>query len=268
MRHGYAFQTAKLNHCNAAFPSDNSERSCHHPKDTAMLRVLLVPALLLAAAPLAAAKDNPKPMVEGLKTPESVAVGPNGAIYISEIGEFGKDGDGRIVVVKNGKIVPFVDGLDDPKGIVVFSKWLFVADITKVLRIDLMTKKVELFAPANAFPTPPLFLNDITADAESGMLYVSDSGDLKGHGGAVYRITPQGLVDLVVNEKTLPGLNTPNGVLNDGASHLLLADFGTGDLHRIKLANRTTEKIAAGLGSPDGLAWDNFGRLFISDYKG
>jgi glucose/arabinose dehydrogenase/sugar lactone lactonase YvrE len=164
--------------------------------------------------------------------------------------------------------VPFIEGLDDPKGIVVFSKWLFVADINKVLRIDLMSKKAELFAPANAFPTPPLFLNDITADPESGTIYVSDSGDLKGHGGAVYQISPQGLVKLVVNEKNLPGLNTPNGVLLDGASHLLLADFGTGDLHRIKLANGTSEKIAAGLGSCDGLAWDNYGRLYVSDWKG
>ncbi|HXD88705.1 MAG TPA: PQQ-dependent sugar dehydrogenase [Urbifossiella sp.] len=233
-----------------------------------MTRLLLLGAALLAAAPIAAAKDNPRPIAEGLKSPESVAVGPNGAVYVSEIGEFGKNGDGRIVVIRNGKIVPFVDGLDDPKGIVVFSKWLFVADVTKVLKIDLFTKKVDLFAPANAFPTPPLFLNDITADPESGMVYVSDSGDLKGHGGAVYRITPQGLVTLVVDEKSLPGLNTPNGVLLDGASHLLLADFGTGELHRIKLANRTSEKIAAGLGSCDGLAWDNHGRLFVSDWKG
>lgn len=233
-----------------------------------MMRSLLLGAALVAAAPAASAKDNPKPIAEGLKSPESVAVGPDGAIYISEIGEFNKNGDGRIVAIRNGKVVPLVDGLDDPKGIAVFSRWLFVADVTKVLKIDLVTKKVDLFAPANSFPTPPLFLNDITADPESGMVYVSDSGDLKGHGGAVYRITPQGLVSLVINEKSLPGLNTPNGVLLDGASHLLLADFGTGELHRIKLANRTTEKIAEGLGSCDGLAWDNHGRLFVSDWKG
>ena len=232
------------------------------------MKRLILSALFLALAPFASAKDAPKPMVEGLKSPESVAVGPDGTIYVSEIGEFGKDGDGRIVTIKNGKIVPFVDGLDDPKGIVVFSKWLFVADVTKVLRIDLMSRKVELFAPANAFPTPPMFLNDITADPESGTIYVSDSGDLKGHGGAVYRISPQGLVSTLVNEKNLPGLNTPNGVLNDGASHLLLADFGTGELHRIKLSNGTSEKVAEGLGSPDGLAWDHHGRLYVSDWKG
>lgn len=181
-----------------------------------MKRLLLLSAFLLASLPLASAKEAPKPMVSGLKNPESVAVGPDGTIYVSEIGEFGKNGDGRIVVIKNGKIVPFVDGLDDPKGIVVFSKWLFVTDVDKVLRIDLTSKKVELFVPANAFPVPPMFLNDIAADPESGMIYVSDSGTTKGQGGAVYRITQQGLVSTLVNEKTLPGLNLPNGLLLDG----------------------------------------------------
>ena len=57
-------------------------------------------------------------------------------------------------------------------------------------------------------------------------------------------------------------------MLLDGASHLLLADFGTGCLYRIKLADRSVEKLADGLGAPDGLAWDQFGRLFVSDWKG
>jgi len=128
-----------------------------------MKRLLLLCVVMLATTPFASAKENPKPIIEGLKSPESVAVGPDGTIYISEIGEFDKDGDGRIAVFKNGKLTTLVDGLDDPKGITLFARWLFVADKTKVLRIDLFSKKVELFAPANAFPTAPLFLNDITA---------------------------------------------------------------------------------------------------------
>lgn len=231
-----------------------------------MTRLLLLAAVLAFAGP-AAAKDLPKPMIEGLKSPESVAVGPDGTIYISEIGEFGKDGDGRIAAYKNGKLTALVEGLDDPKGIVVFSKWLFVADITKVLRIDLLSKKVEIFAPANAFPVAPMFLNDIAADAESGTIFVTDSGDLKGHGGAVYSITPQGIVRTVVNEKIMPGLNLPNGVLSDGASHILVADMGRGELYRVKLADGSSEKIAEGLGGVDGLVWDNHGRLFTSDWK-
>jgi glucose/arabinose dehydrogenase len=227
-------------------------------------------ALLLFAAPAAA---QPKVLVSGLVRPESVCVGPNGRIYATVIGELDKDGDGAVVLIENGKATPVVTGLDDPKGIVAFRQWLFVADKKRVLRIDVggkggATGKYDLFVPPNAFPVEPLFLNDVTADPESGMLYVSDSGDLKGSGGAVYRITPNGLVSFVANEKTLPGMHTPNGLAMDGASHLLLADYGTGLLYRIKLADGSSEKIAEGLGKPDGLAWDNFGRLYITDHPG
>ena len=239
-----------------------------------MKRFLPLAALLFL--PTSALAELPKPIVEGLRTPESVCVTPDGRIFVTVMGEFGKDGDGSVVQVVSGKAQPFTTGLDDPKGIVAFGPYLYVADKDRILRIGVgagakgfgKPGTPDLFVPPNAFPIPPLFLNDITVDPESGNLYVSDTGDLKGHGGAVYRITPQGLVTLVADEKTIPGLNLPNGVLLDGASHLLLADFGTGNLFRIKLATGATEKIADGLGSPDGLAWDFNGRLYVSDYKG
>ena len=228
-------------------------------------------ALLLFAGPAAApAAELPKPLVEGMVLPESVAIGPDGKMYVSVIGG-DKDGDGSIVRIDNGKAVTVVPGLDDPKGIAFFQKWLFIADKTKVLRVDLSAKgggsKVDLFAPANAFPVGPKFLNDVAVDPESGMVYVSDSGDLKGGGGAVYSITPNGLVKTVVNEKTLPGLNTPNGLAMDGASHLILADFGSGILYRVKLADGTSEKIAEGMDGADGVTWDHLGRLFVSSWK-
>lgn len=233
-----------------------------------MMRFLPLAALLLLPASPALAQ-LPKPLVEGLKTPESVCVGPGGKVYATVIGEFGKDGDGAVVVIEDGKAKELAKGLDDPKGIAAYSKWLFVTDKTRVLRIDMGTGQTLVIAPANAFPTPPQFLNDITVDPESGTVYVSDSGDLKGKGGAVYRLAPKGYaVTLVASEKNVPGLHTPNGVLLDGASHLLVADFGTGILHRVKLIGGTSEKVAEGLGSADGLAWDYYGRLYISDWQG
>ncbi len=219
---------------------------------------LLLTALLLTAPP---------PLVEGLKNPESVAVGPGGKIYVSAIGEFDKLGDGAIFTVENGKLVPFVTGLDDPKGIAFHLGFLYVADRNRVLKID-PKGTIMPFAPPNAFPIEPKFLNDVVVDAEGGTVYVSDSGDLKGGGGAVFRITPNGVVSLVTDGARIAGLNTPNGLVMDGTSFLLLADFGTGDLHRVKIADGTAEKIASGLGAGDGLAWDPYGRLFISDYKG
>jgi glucose/arabinose dehydrogenase len=243
----------------------------------------LVLALVLLAAPPAAAAELPKPLVEGLVNPESVAIGPDRKMYVSVIGEFDKDGDGSIVRIENGKAVPVVTGLDDPKGIAFFQNWLYIADKTKVLRVNVLAKepKAELVADAAKFPVAPKFLNDIVVDPESNpffgggiTVFVSDSGDLKGNGGAVYRLAvpaPKGKgqlkIDLVVDEKKLPGLKTPNGLAMDGQSHILLADFDTGFLHRIKLADGTSEKIAEGLDGADGVTWDNYGRLFVSSWK-
>jgi glucose/arabinose dehydrogenase len=221
--------------------------------------------LVLIVCPLDAGEPKPKVLVKGLKNPESVAVGSDGRIYVSIIGEFGKDGDGSIVVIKGTEAVPFVTGLDDPKGLASFQKWLFVADNNRVWRIDLKGKK-ELFAPPTAFPTQPLFLNDVVVDQESGILYVSDSGDLKGKGGAIYRIDSRGMVSLVVNFKNWPELHTPNGLAMDGQGHLIVGDFGTGKLYRVNTA-KGIELLAEGLGGIDGLAWDMFGRLFISAWK-
>jgi glucose/arabinose dehydrogenase len=232
------------------------------------MRVLLCIGAALLAAPAAAAQSSPPPpIVSGLKNPESVAVGPGGKIYVSVIGEFDKDGDGSIVVVENGKATPFVTGLNDPKGIAVYAgKVMFVADKNRVLRVDLASGKATDFARPEAFPNPPKFLNDVVVDPESGTVYVSDSGDFKGSGGAVYRISPKGQVSVVADAQKTPGLHTPNGLAMDGQSHLLMVDFGTGILHRIKIATGAAEKVADGFGNADGVCWDHFGRLFITDH--
>jgi glucose/arabinose dehydrogenase len=232
-----------------------------------MTRAFCLMTLLWSILSANAFADPPfKPFVTGIKNPESATVGTDGRIYVSEIGEFGKDGDGAIVVIENGKAVPFAKGLDDPKGIVFYQKWLFVADNKRVLKID-MAGKVEVFAAEKAFPIPPLFLNDITVDPENGMVYVSDSGNLKGKEGAVFRITPKGKVDLLVDVKNLPDINTPNGLAMDGTSFLLMVDFGSGKLYRIKLADKTSEVVTDGFEGADGLAWDHYGRLYVSSWK-
>jgi glucose/arabinose dehydrogenase/sugar lactone lactonase YvrE len=230
------------------------------------------PALVLVfmvwcTVSLAGTQAPPKDVVTGLTNPESVVVNPQGEVFVSVMGEADRDGDGAVLKIDHGKAVPFASGFDDPKGLVAYERWLFVADKHQVWRID-GEGKAEVFAPTSAFPTPPLLLNDLAVDVESGTLYVTDSGDTKGAGGAVYRISPKGAVSLILDKTRFPDLHTPNGLLLDGASHLLLADFGTGALYRIKLADRSIEKIADGLGSADGLAWDQFGRLFVSDWKG
>jgi hypothetical protein len=57
--------------------------------------------------------DLPKPLVTGMTNPESVCLGSDGRMYVTEIGEFGKDGDGQVSVIVDGKAKPFATGLDD-----------------------------------------------------------------------------------------------------------------------------------------------------------
>ncbi len=217
-----------------------------------MIRLL---ALALALALPAA------PPTSGLKTPNALAVGPGGQVYVTAAGETGKAGDGVVLVFKDGRPVPFAGGLDDPAGVAAFQRWLFVADRGRVLRID-DKGKVRVFVEPTAFPVPPRGLIGVAADPESGTVFVSDSG------GAVYRIPPRnGKVTTVLDAKQLPGLKSPAGMAMDGASHLLVADAGTGTVYRVKLADGSAEKVADGLGAASGLAWDPFGRLFVSDRR-
>src|SRR3954453_19982111 len=83
--------------------------------------------------PVLAGKDTPlKPLVTGLKNPESVCIGPDGRTYVTTIGEFDKDGGGAGMVIDKGEAKAFASGLDDPKGIVTYAGSLFVADKTKL----------------------------------------------------------------------------------------------------------------------------------------
>ena len=207
----------------------------------------------------------PVQIADGLATPESVAVGADGRIYVSEIGEFGKAGDGRISVVVDGKPQPFCTGLNDPKGLDAFREHLYVTDVDRVIRIDARGRP-SVFVKTESFPRKPIFLNDLTVDPESGTIYVSDSGE-NGANSAVYVISPDGKPATLLDAQRFKELKGANGLALDGASHLLVLDFLSGKLFRVKLANRAVELAAEGFEGGDGLTFDRHGRLFISSWS-
>ena len=58
--------------------------------------------------------------ISGLKNPESAAVGADGKVYVTVIGEREKKGGGSVAIVEpSGKITTFATGLDDPHGLVI-----------------------------------------------------------------------------------------------------------------------------------------------------
>ncbi len=217
--------------------------------------------LLLSGAAVQASETK---TISELKTPESAIAAKNGRIYVSEINEFGKDGDGQISVIdKDGKVTVFATGMDDPKGLAIIGKDLYVADKTRILKVT-PDGQWQVFVAADAFPAPPKFLNDLESDRR-GNLYVSDSGDLK-TGGAVFRINKAGKVTLIADGNKDPGVLAPNGLLMDGQGKLLEVDFASGILYRIDIASGKLTKLAEGFGGGDGLMRSKDGTLYVSDW--
>ena len=240
-----------------------------------MQKKLLISIFMLALISVACVKQvKPNQLamhkISGLKMPESVVQAKDGKIYVSEINGFGQDGDGQITVIENGHASILVKGLDDPKGLTIIGQSLYVADNKRVLKVDLTGAKqaqVQVFAAATAFPEMPLFLNDLEPDL-AGNLYVSDSGDLKGAGGAIYKINPQGKVTLVINSKQDARILAPNGLLMDDSGDVLMeVDFVSGILYSYNMKTKVLNDVAEGFGGGDGLVHHSNGSMFISDWK-
>jgi glucose/arabinose dehydrogenase len=174
------------------------------------------------------------------------------------MGEVGKESDGSILAIQDGKAAPFHKGLDDPSGMAFFQGLLFVVDNNQVWRIDRNGKAV-VYAATKDFPAPPQFLNDMTVD-ERGYLYVTDSGEPPSD-GAIYRIVGQGKVERVVAH----GLKSPHGVVMDGMWHMLVTDDG-GALNRLSLSDGQIRRVAEG--GFVGVTWDWRGRLFLGTTAG
>lgn len=204
-------------------------------------------------------------VIEGFAMPESVFAAPDGSLYVSEIGEFGKNGDGIISkIAADGSKTVFAQGLNDPKGLDMFDGQLVVADVDQVVKVDAQGK-VSVLAAASAFPAKPVFLNDIEIDG-LGNVYVSDSGDDNGKGAGIFKIDAKGKVTQLL--KANAGIKRPNGLLMDGPHAMLVADFGTGKLFRVSLQGRkaVVTLLNQGFGGADGLVRDANGVLYVSDW--
>jgi gluconolactonase len=210
-----------------------------------------------------------KQKITGLKTPESVVQAKDGNIYISEIGDFDKDGDGQITVIDaNGKASVFAKELNDPKGLAIIGKHLYVADKTKVLKIDLSDAKTSVFVAAAAFQSPPQFLNDLEADPQ-GNLYVTDTGNMgTGKGGIIYKIDANGQVKLLIDGKQDARVMAPNGLLADDTGDVLIyVDFTSGVLYTYNQKTQALTDIAEGFGGGDGIVHHSNGTMYVSDWK-
>ena len=203
-----------------------------------------------------------EPFASGLRNPVAVCSGFEGKLYVTELGEPGQSGDGRISVIEAGRPRTFVSGLDDPRGIAFFKDALYVVDGTRIVKIDAKGQMTD-FQTAGSLPRQPGRLDDITVDPQTESFIVTDSGERAGTSGRVYRLLPRGGSELIADATTIPGLQSPSGAVFDGHSFVIVADRVTGDVHRIRLADRSSRRIASGIAGAGGVVWDHHGRLFV-----
>ncbi len=207
--------------------------------------------------------------IDGIIHPESAFTTRDGRVFLSEIGQVGKKGDGRILeIFTSGEKKVIASGLNDPKGLLVEGNTIYVTDIDEIKKVSMDGKVSSWLGPKN-FPRKISFLNDLTIDRNT-IIYVSDSGKVvrgERRGGAVYRISSTGKISLLVDSANDSDIQAPNGLLAFQRGHLMVADFTTGVLSRIRLRDFSVEKMAEGFGGGDGLAFSGT-KLYISDWKG
>ena len=216
--------------------------------------------MILVGLTLNGCGSNADKKFEGFMMPESVAEGPDGSVYVSEIGERDVDKDGKISKInRDGTIETVASGLFDPKGIVFYKDKLYVTDRDVVIEVDL-DGTWQVYAGTMLFPKVPVFFNDIDV-SNNGTLYVSDSGDFK-ESGFIFAVKPSGEIGLLFEGNDF--IKAPNGVLVLDDSKLLIVDWA-GDLLEGNLKSQDVIKLGEGFEGGDGLAIKK-DTIFISSW--
>lgn len=209
-------------------------------------------------------------VAEGLQSPESAYLDePSGVLFVSNVGEGGataKDGGGYISKLSpEGEMLEpkWVTGLNAPKGLGSHGGMLWVADIDRLVGIDIAEGEIRETVEIEGAQ----FLNDVTIDA-AGAVYVS--GML---GNKIHRYHNGELTVVAEGEQ----LESPNGLLVDG-DRLVVAgwgsgiqdDFGTetpGRLFSLSLNGDAKELITPEpSGNFDGIAALGDGEYLVSDW--
>ena len=239
-----------------------------------LLSMLLIPSLAVVSctnnAPEKSTPLSPDPKETIVLTPtwktdtllttsESVLYDDTyNILYVSCIGKVptdAKDGDGFIAKVGlDGKVIDrnWVTDLNGPKGIGRYGEYLYVADISRIVKIDILSGKILA-----TYEVPgATFLNDIAVDP-NGRVYVSDTNT-----NTIYSLEGED-VTLFLQDTLLGG---PNGLFVEG-DKLLVAGFDIGQVFTVDLTTKRVNPVLDELPGGDGIApyGDN---LFISNWNG
>ncbi|WP_069438204.1 SMP-30/gluconolactonase/LRE family protein [Methyloceanibacter methanicus] len=226
-----------------------------------LMSVVSVPSLCLAA------EWKEVWRTQGLQQPESVLFDPErNVLYVSNMvgGPTDKDGNGYIAKLSpDGKILEaeWVKGLNAPKGMAVRGDRLYVADIDRLVVIDIGKGDIS-----KVYEAPDAkFLNDVAVDKD-GRVFVS--GTLT---NTIYALDGD-TFGVWLSSDDLAG---PNGLYADD-DRLIVASWGKGEMmsakpdHLRTIDLKSKEIAALGDGTPignlDGLAPDGNGGFLVTDW--
>jgi len=193
-----------------------------------------------------------------LRVPESVLFDhERKTLYVANIDgkPDAKDGAGFISKVNlEGKIenLKWVTGLDAPKGMGLFKSKLYVADLSRVVVIDIPSGKISSKIEIEG----AVFLNDITVD-KKGSVFISDTRT-----GKIF--TLQGDRAVVYFESTeFKGIN---GLLAE-ANDLYVLDFANGSNYKLS-SDKKLNKFGVSSEGADGVVAYEKGGYFVSNWHG
>ncbi|MEA3470922.1 MAG: ATP-binding protein [Thermodesulfobacteriota bacterium] len=191
-----------------------------------------------------------------LKVPESVIYdeGRN-ILYVSNINgkPTEKNGKGFISSVSlTGEVkeLTWITGLNAPKGSGIHNGKLYIADIDRLVEIDIPAGKV-----INTYQAPGAqFLNDVAID-EEGSVYVSDTSPIN---SVIYRLEEGKMSRWLGGNE----ISRPNGLYAE-KERLIVGNSGDGKLKAVSWEDKTIKTIVVTGSGIDGIRRQEHGFSFF-----
>lgn len=214
--------------------------------------------------------------------PQSIARAFGGHFAVTLLGprRVRGDGDGAIVLLAGGRVLPLAAGLDNPRGLAFTGTEVITADFDRVWGVGAQGNR-RLVAGPRDFPRPPVCLADVVLMPDGEGVWVADVGAeermfaaprvLRPLGtpearalpalGCVYGVAVEGRVTIEVDrEARLP---LPNGLAFSAAGALYIGESFLGTLYEWKVG--AWRCIGDDYRGVEGLAVDRCGRLYVSE---
>jgi sugar lactone lactonase YvrE len=177
-------------------------------------------------------------------------------IYVANINGTpdAKDNNGFISKLStDGKIteLKWITKLHAPKGLGLAGNKLYVADIDRVVEIDVVKGKISKTYPVEGAK----FLNDVTVDS-AGVVYISDTG-----AGNVMRLENGKLT------KYLENVDGPNGLLAED-SRLMVLTWNGKTVNTVDPSNKQITIQADSIENLDGIESMGDGAYLLSSWNG